>query len=45
MADAMRRLKWDLHQKVLTEGRIPEAWHEIAQERGAAKRIRGKRPA
>lgn len=40
MADVMRRLEWDLHQKVLTEGRIPEAWHEIAQERGEAKRIR-----
>ena len=40
MADAMRRLEWDLHQKVLTEGRIPEAWHEIARERGEAKRIR-----
>lgn len=40
MADAMRRLEWDLHQKLLTEGRIPEAWHEIALERGEAKRIR-----
>ncbi|TKW65271.1 MAG: BrnA antitoxin family protein [Paracoccus denitrificans] len=37
MADAMRRLEWDLHQRVLTEGRIPDAWHEIAAE-GAVPR-------
>lgn len=40
MADAMRRLEWDLHQKLLTEGRIPDAWHDIALERGPRKRIR-----
>ncbi|MFV0336270.1 MAG: BrnA antitoxin family protein [Tropicimonas sp.] len=33
MADAMRRLEWDLHQRILTEGRVPDAWHEIAAER------------
>ncbi len=33
MADAMRRLEWDLHQHILTEGRIPDAWHDIAAGR------------
>ena len=32
MADAMRRLEWDLHQAILTGGRIPEDWHAIARE-------------
>ena len=40
MADVMRRLEWDLHQKVLTEGRMPAAWHEIAGERGTGKKVR-----
>lgn len=40
MADAMRRLEWDLHQKILREGRIPEAWHAIAAERDEPERIR-----
>lgn len=40
MADVMRRLEWDLHQRILTEGRVPEAWHELARERGAGKKVR-----
>ena len=40
MADVMRRLEWDLHQKILTEGRVPDAWHELARERGTGKRVR-----
>lgn len=38
MADAMRRLEWDLHQKLFTDLRIPEDWHEIARERGEPKK-------
>lgn len=34
MADAMRRLEWDLHHVIEATGRIPAAWHEIAQEEG-----------
>lgn len=34
MADAMRRLEWDLHRKIEATGRIPVEWHEIAQEEG-----------
>ncbi|SDE44066.1 BrnA antitoxin of type II toxin-antitoxin system [Paracoccus isoporae] len=40
MADAMRRLEWDLHQTILTEGRIPESWHEIAAERDETGKTR-----
>jgi uncharacterized protein (DUF4415 family) len=31
MMDVMRRLEWDLHNTIEATGRIPEAWHEIAQ--------------
>ncbi|NJS39108.1 MAG: BrnA antitoxin family protein [Rhodobacteraceae bacterium] len=31
MMDVMRRLEWDLHNSIEMTGRIPEAWHEIAQ--------------
>jgi uncharacterized protein (DUF4415 family) len=31
MADAMRRLEWDLHHRIEATGRIPLEWHEIAQ--------------
>ncbi|MBC9246372.1 BrnA antitoxin family protein [Paracoccus sp. 11-3] len=40
MADAMRMLEWDLHQTVMTQMRIPDEWHEIAQDKGAAKKTR-----
>ena len=33
MADAMRRLEWDLHHQIGATGRIPPEWHEIAQEK------------
>ncbi|MFV0410081.1 MAG: hypothetical protein ACK5LJ_10430 [Paracoccus sp. (in: a-proteobacteria)] len=33
MADAMQRLEWNPLQRVLTEGRIPDAWRDIAAER------------
>ena len=32
MADAMRRLEWDLHHAIEATGRIPLEWHEIAQD-------------
>lgn len=32
MADAMRRLEWDLHHRIEETGRIPAEWHEIARE-------------
>lgn len=32
MADVMRRLEWDLHQQILSEGRIPQAWHDVATD-------------
>jgi len=31
MADAMRRLEWDLHNHIEGTARIPPEWHEIAQ--------------
>lgn len=34
VADAMRKLEWDLHSTILREMRIPPAWHEIAQKKG-----------
>lgn len=34
MADAMRRLEWDLHHRIEVTGRVPLEWHEIAQEEG-----------
>ena len=40
MADAMRRLEWDLHQTILTQGRIPEDWHAIAREAEAPGKVR-----
>ena len=40
MADVMRRLEWDLHQKIMTEGRVPDDWHEIARTRGESRKVR-----
>jgi len=34
MADAMRRLEWDLHNHIEATSRIPDEWHEIAKARG-----------
>lgn len=41
MADAMRRLEWDLHHTIEATGRIPLEWHQIAQEpvRQGAERV------
>ncbi|MBD1204693.1 MAG: BrnA antitoxin family protein [Rhodobacteraceae bacterium] len=41
MADAMRRLEWDLHHTIEATGRVPLEWHEIAQEepRGGTERV------
>lgn len=30
MADAMRRLEWDLHNHIEATSRVPTEWHEIA---------------
>jgi len=40
MADAMRRLEWDLHNTIEATSRIPEEWHEIA--RGSAAPLKGR---
>lgn len=40
MADAMRMLEWDLHQRLMEELRIPAEWHEIAREKGQSKKVR-----
>ena len=41
MAEAMRRLEWDLHHKIEATRRIPAEWHEIAQraERQPTERV------
>lgn len=39
MADAMRRLEWDLHQTILSARRVPPEWHEIAAELGRRKKV------
>ncbi|HMO07726.1 MAG TPA: BrnA antitoxin family protein [Paracoccaceae bacterium] len=33
MADAMRRLEWDLHHHIEATSRIPTEWHDIARRR------------
>ncbi|MEO6299919.1 MAG: BrnA antitoxin family protein [Paracoccaceae bacterium] len=38
MQDAMRRLEWDLHNTIEMTGRIPPAWHEIAQAAPARRK-------
>ena len=40
MADAMRRLEWDLHQSIEDSGRIPPDWYRIARERGPAPKAK-----
>ncbi|MDS9467608.1 BrnA antitoxin family protein [Paracoccus sp. MBLB3053] len=40
MADAMRMLEWDLHQRLMADLRIPEEWHEIARDKGERKKTR-----
>ncbi|MBB3993293.1 uncharacterized protein (DUF4415 family) [Sulfitobacter undariae] len=31
--DLMKQIEWDLHQEMLNEGRVPDAWHEIARSK------------
>ncbi|MEW9919603.1 BrnA antitoxin family protein [Marimonas sp. MJW-29] len=38
--DLMKQIEWDLHQEVLDAKRIPAAWHEIANAKGQAKKVR-----
>jgi len=40
MMDVMRRLEWDLHNSIEMTGRIPEAWHEIAQATPRAEKAK-----
>ncbi|MEI4471660.1 BrnA antitoxin family protein [Frigidibacter sp. MR17.24] len=40
MADAMRRLEWDLHNAIVTSGKVPLDWHRIAQDRHPKRRVR-----
>jgi uncharacterized protein (DUF4415 family) len=39
MADAMRRLEWDLHHHIEATGRMPHEWHEIAKEKVAKRKV------
>ena len=39
MADAMRRLEWDLHHHIEATGRVPHEWHEIAKEKVAKRKV------
>jgi hypothetical protein len=38
--DVMRTLEWDLHQTVISHGRVPWAWHQIAKTRGAQPKVK-----
>ncbi len=38
MAEAMKRLEWDLQNHLMAERRIPEAWHEIATRKTSEKK-------
>ncbi|OAN70772.1 hypothetical protein A8B78_04795 [Jannaschia sp. EhC01] len=38
MAEAMRRLEWDLQNHLMSERRIPEAWHDIATRRESPRK-------
>ncbi len=40
MMDVMRRLEWDMHNRIELSGRIPPEWHEIAQERPERETVR-----
>lgn len=40
MMDVMRRLEWDLHHRIEETGRIPAEWHEIAQSRPTAPKVK-----
>ncbi|PCD76116.1 BrnA antitoxin family protein [Pseudothioclava arenosa] len=40
MADAIRRLEWDLHNTIDVGGRIPAEWHEIARARRPRRKVK-----
>lgn len=40
MADAMRILECDLHQRLMDELRLPAEWHDIAREKCQSKKVR-----
>lgn len=40
MADAMRRLEWDLHHTIEATSRVPDEWHEIAARRHPKAKLR-----
>ncbi len=40
MADALRRLEWDLHNVIEATSRIPLEWHEIARERTPRRKVK-----
>lgn len=40
MADAMRRLEWDLHHTIEATSRVPEEWHKIAARRHPKVKVR-----
>ena len=40
MMDVMRRLEWDLHHRIEDTARIPPEWHEIAQARPTAPKVK-----
>ena len=37
MMGAMQRFEWDMHHSVAREGRIPEAWREVWENRSGRK--------
>ena len=39
MADAMRRLEWDLHHHIEATSRIPREWHDIAKEKAPKGKV------
>lgn len=38
MAEAMKRLEWDLQNHLMDERRIPAAWHDIATRKTSPRR-------
>ncbi len=38
MAEAMKRLEWDLQNHLMSQRRIPADWHEISTRRESAKK-------
>jgi len=40
MADAMRRLEWDLHHTIEQSRKIPVGWHAIAEQRYPKRKVR-----